>query len=934
MGIPLHKGLFQDNDYRNILIHKNYRLIGYIFHPLNPLAIWCRQAFMGIMFIVLSLNPIAAQKVKKTDILICWSSDVKLEESVAIQIFTQGRLIYFEKTDTESCVTTTIERNISDTLFIFLKTKSFAGSAVVLPDSNSSFSVLVKLSALPKSMEEIIIKPNGYTKKGDTTSYFVNFYAQPNHEVLRDVLNNIPYINLEADGQITYKGKLISSIMIQGEEVFSDQYRLLANHIPIHVLKSIELIENAPSNNLLKGVERNADVVMNLSIKEKYKGKLWGTLSGGFGNEKRFEILPVIFSLKNKLKIGWIGKSYLGGQAADMAERTQMKTSNLVLLQQITGQTPALLVPIEKADRYFSRNNQTDHRIQITRTINDHSTLTAEGRFFNNTSSQQTNYMIARISDSMVIKQQWFSSKTCKPVHISFRLKYVWENQQNHISLNLNWQREQDQPTEISNFSEQETSFFYSHNLRQASKTKSIETNWIQKKDNTAARKILARIEYTSFNRNTMHILPQDFGFSVTESGTNMMLTQLSTINLTSFQTQYQKLGSTKSKCVKPIQWNLDWKQLQIHTNLTETNDSSLETTVKLSQYSGTSKFGVGRIHAEFKLDKKKNQSFQKYFIQAGAALYLLNDKNIFTDMIIRPVFQVQRETETVIPKWGIMGTSLQFKEGETDILKLNRSLMPYQGLNYTSYVKPAIQNRSIFISFNLRGSTGKKILPQTELSAFIQFYSPVFKTTVSGPLTETFVQLISKPSSSITLSNHIQFLSGNKLPMIKTSTRISYQENFFLTGDKRIKITNGLLQAEITADWQIMSTLRLSIYGRLDYRFFPNNQFKEQIPVTRNMIFRKNLKIYGQISPKASFEYSAMINENNFRNWIWSDAIFSDASFRWKLHPHFNFYLDVYNLFNLSGFSLSDQNPSYLQSRLSIPLMARHFLTGLTWKF
>jgi hypothetical protein len=859
---------------------------------------------------------------------------VGLKEPVVIQIFAESRLVYYEQIVDEECLMVNIDRNRYDTLIIFLKTESQAAREMIAPDSGSSFSISAKLTAVPKNMEEIFIKPTGYTKKGDTTSYLVDFYAQSNHQVLKDILNNIPYLTQEDDGSITYKGKKISSIKIQGEEIFSDQLRLLANHIPIHILKSIELIEHNPSHSLLKGLQNSSDVVMNLSVKEKYKGKLWGTLSSGYGNDKRFEFSPVIFSLRQKMKIGLIGNSYSGGNAADKAEQLQIKTPNLLLLQQITGQSPALLIPIANTDRYFSRNNLSDHRIQITHALNDDSKLTAEGRYINNRSFQQTDYAIARISDSLIKRQEWVSAKNWKPVHLSFKLKYIWENQKNHLSLSLNWQKEQDQPEENSRFTEQATSFFYVHNLRQAYETKSAETNWIQKTGNSEARKLSARIENTLFNGNSMHVLPLDFGFPLNGADNNSRLTQLSKINLTSIQAQYEKFAASKSNWIQPIQWNIDWKQLQICTNLTAYDTSSMEQPIPLSKYSGTGNFGAGRISAEIKTIKKKKKGVQKYFIQLGAGFFLLNENNFFTNIAIRPIFQIHRETERAIPKYGIFSTSLQFSEGESDILKLNRILIPNQGLNYTSYSRPVLQNRTLLVSFSFRGSAGKRVLPQSELSTFTQFYSPVFKTMVSGPLTETFVQMIPKPTSVISLANQLQWLAGDQLPVIKTSIRLGFQENFFLTGNKIIKFKNGFFQAEITADWQTLPTLRLSISGKLDYRFFPNNQFKEQIPVAKNFIFRKNIKLSWQVTEKACFEYSGMVNANNFRKWTLSKTIFSEASFKWKLNKTLNLYFDVYNLFNLSNFSLSDQNLSYLQSRLSIPLMPRHFLAGIKWIF
>jgi hypothetical protein len=891
-----------------------------------------KDTLMTFLFLWACCRMISAQDIKKTDIQVCWLSNNRIDAPITIQIHNQNRILYYEQTDEVKCLTVTIEINKTDTLSIFVKTESLSGSKIIHPDSVGL--IFVDLTPLPKNMEEIIIQPNGYSKKGDTTSYAIDFYLKANHQVLKDLLNNIPYFIQNDDGSITYKGKKISSIMIQGEEVFSDQLRLLTNHIPVHVLKSIELIENNPSHPLLKGIEKSSTVVMNLSVKEKYRGKLWGTLFSGYGNDERFEISPVIFSLRTKMKIGLIGKSYSGGTILDKAEQIQLKTSNLLLLQQLTGQSPGIIVPIANTGRYFSRNKMSDHRIQLTNNLNQYSNMKLEARLMKSHFMQQTDYLINRISDSLIKTQNWISKKDWKPVHLSIKLNYAWEKQMNSISLSFNWQKEMDQPDENSRFSEQSASFLYYQKQRQSYDTKSAEIIRIKKNNNRFAKKLTARIESTSFKGNAAHVLPQEFGLIIEDSETQTNFNQLNRLNLTTLNARYEKINAVNNKRIQPIKWNIDWKQLYLFSNLICYDESSLIPPIQLSKYQCKGNFGTGRIYAETTSDRKKKNGFEKYFFQAGAGFYMINAKSLITGLIVRPIFQIQRETESVIRKYGTFGTSIQLTEGETDILKLNQCLIPNQGLNYTSFTKPVLQNRSFFGSISFRGRTGKRALPQCELSAFIQYYSPVYKTIIQGPLTETYVQMIPRPNSTITLSSHLQWLTGNRLPAINTSARLGVQENFFMLGNKIKKIRTGFLHTEFNSDWQVRPAFRLGLCIKIDYRFFSENQFKEQLPYTGNLIFRNNIKLGWQWKEKVFIECSGMINVNNFRKWVLQKAIFSDLSFRYMLKKNINIYIDVYNLLNISDFNLSDQNPGFMQSRLSIPLVPRHFLTGFKWIF
>ena len=280
------------------------------------------------------------------------------------------------------------------------------------------------------------------------------------------------------------------------------------------------------------------------------------------------------------------------------------------------------------------------------------------------------------------------------------------------------------------------------------------------------------------------------------------------------------------------------------------------------------------------------------------------------------------------------MNTSLHFSEGETDMLKLFKTPYAQEGLNYTRYSRPVLQNRTLFMSVAFRGHSGKKLLPQTELTTFIQFYSPLLTAKVNGPLTESAYKVIGRPSSAITLGSQFLLFSGKNMSFIKTNIRLGFQEAFFQTGSSITKFRNGLFHAELFAERQVFSKIRLNIYAGIDYRFFSSNQIIRQIEAPKNLLFKKEIKIAWQFSEFGLLEWKSFAVVNNLRTITPTKTFFSEMKFSYKISKTCSFYSEVMNLFNLRSLVISDQNQGYLQSSLSVPIMPFHFLLGARWIF
>jgi len=135
------------------------------------------------------------------------------------------------------------------------------------------------------NLDEIVIKGNlrPYSKKKDTISYNVSKYINGSERKIEEVIKKLPGIELnEQSGEITYKGKSIETVTLDGDNLFGFNYSLGTKNINIDLVEQIEAIDNYAENPLLKDIEQGGKVSLNLKLK-KGKVDVSGNLDFGSG---------------------------------------------------------------------------------------------------------------------------------------------------------------------------------------------------------------------------------------------------------------------------------------------------------------------------------------------------------------------------------------------------------------------------------------------------------------------------------------------------------------------------------------------------------------------------------------------------------------------------------------------------------------------------
>ncbi|MEI6865702.1 TonB-dependent receptor [Flavicella sp.] len=142
------------------------------------------------------------------------------------------------------------------------------------------------------------------TIKGDTIVYNADSFRNGTERKLGDVLEKLPGVEINDDGEIEIEGKVVTKVMVEGKDFFDGDSKIAIENIPADALDKIEVLRNYSEVGQMKGVTNNEDsIAINIRLKTG-KDKFWfGEVTAGAGVENLYLVQPKIFYYSPKTSI-------------------------------------------------------------------------------------------------------------------------------------------------------------------------------------------------------------------------------------------------------------------------------------------------------------------------------------------------------------------------------------------------------------------------------------------------------------------------------------------------------------------------------------------------------------------------------------------------------------------------------------------------------
>ncbi|WP_432412837.1 carboxypeptidase-like regulatory domain-containing protein [Rasiella sp. SM2506] len=157
-------------------------------------------------------------------------------------------------------------------------------------------------------LEEILIKSKiPVIIKKDTIIYNVESFIDGTERKLRDVLKNLPGVEVDRDGNVSVNGKKITKVLIENKTFFTGDSKLAVNNIPADAVDQVEVLDNYSEIAMLKGLQDSDAMALNINLKEDKKNFVFGDIEAGGGVKERYLVNPKLFYYSPLTSFSFIG---------------------------------------------------------------------------------------------------------------------------------------------------------------------------------------------------------------------------------------------------------------------------------------------------------------------------------------------------------------------------------------------------------------------------------------------------------------------------------------------------------------------------------------------------------------------------------------------------------------------------------------------------
>jgi len=191
-------------------------------------------------------------------------------------------------------------------------------------------SLHVLLSLNTKDTSSVVVTTKiPIRMNGDTLEINPAAFKMKEHQVVEELLNQVPGMTVWSDGSITVSGRKVQNIYVDGKPfVGSTDSRIATQNLPKSAIDKIQLYQEYDRANLGNQRQQQADSIlsMNIQLKESAKKGYFGKSGAGFGTDNRFETDLVMQTYDKKSSLG-IGGGY-NNINKDFGSLEQMLSNN------------------------------------------------------------------------------------------------------------------------------------------------------------------------------------------------------------------------------------------------------------------------------------------------------------------------------------------------------------------------------------------------------------------------------------------------------------------------------------------------------------------------------------------------------------------------------------------------------------------------------
>lgn len=159
-------------------------------------------------------------------------------------------------------------------------------------------------------LDEVLViaeRPPVVIRKDTIEFNAASFKTLPS-ELVEDLLKKLPGVEVNNEGSITFNGKTVSRILVEGKRFFGDNYKMATRNLPANIIDKVQVVDDKEdlefSNDI---ITIHSNKVINLTLKKGVKKGWFGRVYIGAGTQQRYEAGGIVNLFKDTLQISLIG---------------------------------------------------------------------------------------------------------------------------------------------------------------------------------------------------------------------------------------------------------------------------------------------------------------------------------------------------------------------------------------------------------------------------------------------------------------------------------------------------------------------------------------------------------------------------------------------------------------------------------------------------
>ncbi len=126
------------------------------------------------------------------------------------------------------------------------------------------------------------------TIKADTFVYHTNAFRLPPGASLAALMTQLPGLQMDKDGNLTFQGKSVSNILVNGKPFFDDAQTALVN-LPVDAVQNVQIYEKTDEDKEFSGsIDMDKQTVVDLKIKKEWMSAWNVNMEAAGGTEDKY----------------------------------------------------------------------------------------------------------------------------------------------------------------------------------------------------------------------------------------------------------------------------------------------------------------------------------------------------------------------------------------------------------------------------------------------------------------------------------------------------------------------------------------------------------------------------------------------------------------------------------------------------------------------